>query len=112
MIEKFRSYSSSYNGMTWVSHPDKRDITDKIEEIIDHVNDIEKDMKLVIIKFDPDKYGPEEVHEFYRKMWSDKKVLVVPKDMDILLNCSTAELVSIRDKIDDLIREKEIIDEM
>lgn len=111
MIQKFMNYSSSNDGVTWIDHPNKEDIIKKIEEVIDHVNNIEE-KETVIIRVDTDKHGPEEIKELYNNVLSGKKVFVIPKDIDILLNCSTAELVSIRDKIDDLIREKEIINEM
>ena len=38
--------------------------------------------------------------------------IFLPKDFTVLLDCSTAELYAIRERINDAIRDKEIIEEM
>lgn len=68
-----------------------------------------------IVLYDLDEYGRDEVASIYRYM--EEKIdmsnwLFLPKDFTVLLDCSTAELYAIRERINDAIRDKEIIEEM
>lgn len=68
-----------------------------------------------IVLYDLDKYSVDEIDCFYRYM--EKKFdmsnwIFLPKDFTVLLDCSTAELYAIRERINDAIRDKEIIEEM
>ena len=67
-----------------------------------------------IILYDSDKYDLEDINNIYRYM--EEKIdisnwVFLPKDFTILLDCSTSVLYSIQKRINDAIRDKEIIEE-
>ena len=68
-----------------------------------------------IVLYDLNEYDLEDLGGIYRYM--EEKIdmsnwLFLPKDFTVLLDCSTAELYAIRERINDAIRDKEIIEEM
>ena len=68
-----------------------------------------------IVLYDLDKYSIEDMGDIYNYM--EEKIdmsnwIFLPKDFTVLLDCSTAELYAIRERINDAIRDKEIIEEM
>ena len=68
-----------------------------------------------IILIDTEKYTPDRLQEMVnsvKKFSKEDKWIFFPKDFGVLLDCSTEQLYSIREYIDDAIREKEIIDNM
>lgn len=68
-----------------------------------------------IVLYDLDKYSVEEIGGIYRYMKEKIDMsnwIFLPKDFTVLLDCSTAELYAIRERINDAIRDKEIIEEM
>lgn len=68
-----------------------------------------------IILYDSDKYDLEDIKSIYRYMKEKIDMsnwIFLPKDFTVLLDCSTAELYAIQDRINDAIREKEIIEEV
>lgn len=65
-----------------------------------------------IILYDLTEYSVDEVESIYRYMGEKTDMsnwIFLPKDFTVLLNCSTAELYAIRERINDAIRDKEII---
>ena len=67
-----------------------------------------------IILYDLDKYDIDDMDSIYRYMKEKIDMsnwVFLPKDFTILLDCSTAELYAIRERINDAIREKEILEE-
>lgn len=68
-----------------------------------------------IILIDTEKYTPDRLQEMInsvKKFSKEDKWIFLPKDFGVLLDCSTEQLYSIREYIDDAIREKEIINNM
>lgn len=68
-----------------------------------------------IILYDSDKYDLESIKSIYRYMKEKINMsnwVFLPKDFTVLLDCSTAELYAIQDRINDAIRDKEIIEEV
>lgn len=67
-----------------------------------------------IVLYDLDKYGLDDVDSIYRYMKKEIDIsnwIFLPKDFTVLLDCSTAELYAIRERINDAIRDKEILEE-
>lgn len=67
-----------------------------------------------IVLYDLDKYSLEDMYNIYKciKDKIDKSDWIfLPKDFTVLLDCSTAELYAIRERINDAIRDKEILEE-
>lgn len=67
-----------------------------------------------IVLCDLDKYSLDEVNSIYRYMKKEIDMsnwIFLPKDFTVLLDCSTAELYAIRKRINDAIRDKEILEE-
>ena len=67
-----------------------------------------------VVLYDLDKHGLDEVNSIY--MYMKEKIdmsdwMFLPKDFTVLLDCSTAELYAIRERINDVIRDKEILEE-
>lgn len=68
-----------------------------------------------IILYDLDKYDLEDIKSIYRYMKEKIDMsnwIFLPKNFTVLLDCSTAELYAIQDRINDAIRDKEIIEEV
>lgn len=67
-----------------------------------------------IILIDTQKYDYDYIREIadYLNKIDPEKWLILPKDMDLLLDCTTEQLYNIKKYIEDSIRKKEIINEM
>lgn len=66
-----------------------------------------------ILQYDLDKYSFEEVHEVTKYLQQHNfEVLAISKDFDLLLDVDTYTLIFIKEKIDEAIRQKEIINNM
>lgn len=68
-----------------------------------------------IILMDTEKYTFDEIQGMVnsiKKFSKEDEWIFLPKDFGVLLDCSTEQLYSIREYIDDAIREKEIINNM
>ena len=68
-----------------------------------------------IILIDTEKYTPDRLQEMVnsiKEFSKEDKWIFLPKDFGVLLDCSTEQLYSIREYIDNAIREKEIINNM
>ena len=68
-----------------------------------------------IILMDTEKYTLDRIQEMansIRKFSKEDKWIFLPKDLGVLLDCSTEQLYSIREYINDAIRKKEIINNM
>ena len=68
-----------------------------------------------IVLYDLKEYDVTEIDSIYKYM--EEKIdmsnwMFLPKDFTVLLDCPTAELYAIRERINDAIRDKEIIEEM
>ena len=66
-----------------------------------------------ILQYDLNKYSFEEVYEVTKYLQSHNfEVLAIPKDFDLLLDVDTYTLNFIKEKIEEAIRQKEIINNM
>ena len=68
-----------------------------------------------IILIDTEKYTPDRIQEIVnsiKEFSKEEKWIFLPKDINVLLDCSTEQLYSVREYIDDAIHEKEIINNM
>lgn len=66
-----------------------------------------------ILQYDLDHYSLECVEEVVKYLNSHGlKVVAIPKDFDLLLDCDTFTLTLIKEKIEAAIRKKEIINNM
>lgn len=68
-----------------------------------------------IILIDTEKYTPDRIQEMVnsiKEISKEDKWIFLPKDFGVLLDCSTEQLYSVREYIDDAIHEKEIINNM
>jgi hypothetical protein len=66
-----------------------------------------------ILQYDLDKHSFEEVWEVTKYLQSHNfEVLAIPKDFDLLLDVDTFTLSFIKEKIEEAIRQKEIINNM
>ena len=67
-----------------------------------------------IFLYDIEKNTPKLIQEIVNYIKANIKddCIFLPKDFDVLLDCSTEQLYSIREQIDNAIRKKEIINEM
>ena len=66
-----------------------------------------------ILQYDLDKHSCEEVWEVTKYLQSHNfEVLAIPKDFDLLLDVDTYTLNFIKEKIEEAIRQKEIINNM
>ena len=66
-----------------------------------------------ILQYDLDHYRLEDVEEVVKYLNSHGlKVVAIPKDFDLLLDCDTFTLHCIKEKIEAAIRKKEIIGDM
>jgi hypothetical protein len=66
-----------------------------------------------ILQYDLDKHSFEEVWEVTKYLQSHNfEVLAIPKDFDLLLDVDTYTLNLIKEKIEEAIRQKEIINNM
>ena len=66
-----------------------------------------------ILQYDLDKHSLEEVREVTKCLQQHNfEVLAIPKDFDLLLDVDTYTLTFIKEKIEEAIREKEIINNM
>jgi hypothetical protein len=66
-----------------------------------------------ILHYDLTNYDIDDIIEITRYLNSKGlKVIAVPKDLDLLLDCDTFTLNLIKQKIEEAIRKKEIIGEM
>ena len=62
-----------------------------------------------IILIDTEKYTPDfiqNIANYIKQQSENDKWIFLPKDFNVLINCSTQQLSCIRDYIDDAIREK------
>ena len=68
---------------------------------------------MTILKYDTDKCGLDQVQNvyFYLKEHLDEDIIAIPKEWDILLDCSTSELYNLIEEIENIIRKKEFINE-
>lgn len=63
-----------------------------------------------IILIDTEKYTPDRIQEMVssiKKISKEDKWIFLPKDVNVLLDCSTKQLYSIREYINDAIRERD-----
>ena len=66
-----------------------------------------------ILQYDLNKHSFEEVWEVTKYLQSHNfEVLAIPKDFDLLLDVDTFTLTFIKEKIEEAIRQKEIINNM
>lgn len=66
-----------------------------------------------ILQYDLDKHSFEEVWEVTQYLNSHNfEILAIPKDFDLLLDVDTFTLTFIKEKIEEAIRQKEIIDNL
>ena len=66
-----------------------------------------------ILQYDLDKYTLREVEEAIMYLNSHGlKVVAIPKDFDLLIDCDTYTLHYLKNKIEEAIRKKEIINNM
>ena len=66
-----------------------------------------------ILQYDLDKHSIEEVWEVTKYLHSHNfEVLAIPKDFGLLLDVDTYTLTYIKEKIEEAIRRKEIINNM
>ena len=66
-----------------------------------------------ILQYDLDHYRLEDVEEVVKYLNSHGlKIVAIPKDFNLLLDCDTYTLHLIKQKIEEAIRKKEIIGEM
>ena len=66
-----------------------------------------------ILQYDLDHCSLEELAEVVQYLNSHGlKVVAIPKDFDLLLDCDTYTLHYLKNKIEDAIRKKEIIENM
>lgn len=68
-----------------------------------------------IILIDTEKYTPDfiqNIANYIKQQSENDKWIFLPKDFNVLIDCSTQQLSCIRDYIDDAIREKNIINNM
>ena len=66
-----------------------------------------------ILQYDLNEYSLEEVREVPKYLQSHNfEVLAIPKDFDVLLDIDTYTLNFIKEKIEEAIRQKEIINNM
>lgn len=68
-----------------------------------------------IILIDTEKYTPDRIQEIVnsiKEFSKEERWIFLPKDINVLLDCSTEQLYSVREYINDAIREKEIINNM
>ena len=66
-----------------------------------------------ILQYDLNKYSLEEVCEVKKYLQSHNfEVLVIPKDFDLHLDVDTYTINYIKEKIEEAIRQKEIINNM
>lgn len=64
-----------------------------------------------ILQYDLDKYSLHDVEEAVIYLNSHGlKVVAIPKDFDLLIDCDTYTLHYLKNKIEDAIRKKEIIE--
>ena len=65
-----------------------------------------------ILHYDSNKYSYEEIYEmmcFFRD--KDVDIIAIPKDIDVLIDCDTFTLYTIKKKIEEAIRIKELLDD-
>ena len=66
-----------------------------------------------ILQYDADKYSCEEIWEVTQYLKQHNfEVLAIPKDFELLLDVDTFTLTLIKEKIEEAIRQKEIIENM
>ena len=66
-----------------------------------------------ILQYDLNKHSLEEVYDITKYLQSHNfEVLAIPKDFDLLLDVDTYTLNFIKEKIEEAIRQKEIINNM
>ena len=66
-----------------------------------------------ILQYDLDKHSLEDVWEVMQYLKSHNfEVLAIPKDFNLLLDVDTFTLTLIKEKIEEAIRQKEIINNM
>ena len=64
-----------------------------------------------ILQYDLDNYSVEIVEEVVRYLnHHDFKIVAIPRDFTLLLDCDSYTLHMLKQKIEDAIREKEIIE--
>ena len=65
-----------------------------------------------ILQYDLDHYDVEAVEEVVKYLNShDLKVVAIPRDFDLLIDCDTYTLHYLKEKIEAAIRKKEIIED-
>lgn len=68
-----------------------------------------------IVLYDLSEYDLDDMNDIYSHMKEKIDMsnwMFLPKDFTVLLDCSTAELYAIRERINNAIRDKEIIEEV
>ena len=66
-----------------------------------------------ILQYDLDHYRLEDIEEVVKYLNNHGlKVVAIPKDFDLLIDCDTYTLQYLKNKIEDAIRKKEIINNM
>ena len=66
-----------------------------------------------ILQYDLEKYNIDTISEVVNYLTNrGLEILAIPKDFDLLLDCDTYTLNLFKEKIEDAIRKKEIINNM
>ena len=67
-----------------------------------------------IFYYDLDKFSIKEINDIFESFPKELKenIVCLPKECDVLIDCSTYELYQAKKKIEDALRAKEILNEM
>lgn len=67
-----------------------------------------------IFYYDLDKFDIEEINNMFHSLPKElrENTICLPKDCNLLIDCSTCELYQAKKKIEDALRAKEILNEM
>jgi hypothetical protein len=67
-----------------------------------------------IFYYDSDKFDTKEISDMFHSLPKElrENTICLPKDCNLLIDCSTYELYQAKKKIEDALRAKEILNEM
>ena len=67
-----------------------------------------------IFYYDLDKFSIKEINDMFNSLPKElrENTICLPKDCNLLIDCSTYELYQAKKKIEDALRAKEILNEM
>lgn len=67
-----------------------------------------------IFYYDLDKFDIKKINDIFHSLPKEirENTICLPKDCDLLIDCSTYELYQAKKKIEDALRAKEILNEM